>query len=460
MKKFQLIGQGLQSGYPSVTAQERVNCYVEQLQDAESTRTVVYGTPGLSLFKNMGDRDIRAIVGIDYSLGVVYENRIYAVNNAGTSTLVGCLTTTSGRCDVANNGAQTIFVDGTDQARLLDTSNLSSVYITLPESFGSVCYLDSYFIGCADGTQKFYISGQYDGTTWNALDFASAESNPDNLLRVFSDHGQLMLFGQFTVEVWGNNGAQDFPFQRVATPTEWGLAAKWSVAKLDNAVAFLGRNRLGQVQVVMMTGYTPQRISTNDIERIINSDSSYPDATAYSYLINGHSMYVLNVSGRTFMFDLLSNLWSELKSGEGRHLSEMSTSFLGRTLVTDYSNGNIYNLTEDVYSDNGTASVLSITGKHLTNDRELLVVHDIEIDMEHGVGLQSGQGSNPQLMFSVSKNGGHTFGAVRNVDIGAVGDYTTRTRISRLGQCRDFVFKLSISDPIKRAITGVYLRAE
>ena len=157
------------------------------------------------------------------------------------------------------------------------------------------------------------------------------------------------------------------------------------------------------------------------------------------------------------MFDLLSNEWTELSSDYGRHWGEISTSYLGRTLVTDYRNGSIYNLTDSVYDDNGTASIMTITGRHLSNDRDNVIINALEIDMEHGQGLQSGQGSDPMMMIEVSKNGGKTFSARRDRKIGAAGDYLTRTRINRLGQSRDFVFRISISDPIRRAIIGAYV---
>ena len=438
MKSFPIVGGGLFFGLASITAQERINCYVETVQDAENSGFSIYGIPGLELFVNTGGNPARALLGVGYALYVVLGTGVYSYNNAGIGTLLGNLNTTSGRCDIAYNGPQILVVDGTTAAILIDTDTGITTLITLPAACDTACYLDSYFIVGASGTQQFFISGQYAGQTWDVLDFASAESNPDNLVRVFADHGQLMPFGEFTVEVWGNNGAQDFPFQRVATPTEWGLAAKWSVAKLDNAVAFLGRNRLGQVQVVMMSGYTVEKISTPDVDRIINYTNAYPDADAYSYMLNGHPMYVLNVSGRTLIFDLLTNMWSELQSGGSRHLAELSTSFLGRTIVSDYANGNLYNLSDDVFDDNGAVSTLSVTGRHLTKSRGLVFLRDMEIDMEHGTEHLAGV--YPTIEIEISKDNGHTFGTTRSVPIGAVGEYATRTRISRLGQARDFVF--------------------
>jgi hypothetical protein len=90
---------------------------------------------------------------------------------------------------------------------------------------------------------------------WDALDFATAESDPDNLVRVMADSGILLLFGDRTTEFWGDSGAADQPFSRIgASAIEWGLAARWSLCKFDGSLMFLRRNKLGAVQVCMLTG--------------------------------------------------------------------------------------------------------------------------------------------------------------------------------------------------------------
>jgi hypothetical protein len=74
--------------------------------------------------------------------------------------------------------------------------------------------------------------------------------------------------------------------------------------------------------------------------------------------------------------------------------------------------------------------------------------------METGVGTTDGQGVNPQVMLSVSKDGGHTYGTEQWCSMGAIGNYQTRAIWRRLGQARDWTFKFRISDPVKRVIFG------
>jgi hypothetical protein len=78
--------------------------------------------------------------------------------------------------------------------------------------------------------------------------------------------------------------------------------------------------------------------------------------------------------------------------------------------------------------------------------------------METGVGLQSGQGSNPQIMLQVSRDYGRTFGNERWTSIGAVGQYIgPRPTWRRIGAGRDFVFKWKMTDPVPFVINnGAY----
>ena len=102
----QFMGVGLQAKSPNVTAQTRVNMYLEFTPAGDKTRVAAYGTPGLELFCDFGDTPARA----HYPLGVldyvVHRGTFWEVSNAGTKTNRGSLLTTSGRCSVSDNGLQ------------------------------------------------------------------------------------------------------------------------------------------------------------------------------------------------------------------------------------------------------------------------------------------------------------------------------------------------------------------
>jgi len=208
---------------------------------------------------------------------------------------------------------------------------------------------------------------------------------------------------------------------------------------------------------MFIQGYVPKPLSTPEMDYIINSYSSVSDATAYAYLLGGHPMFQINFPTqlKSWLYDFSTGMWSQLEWGlsKGRHRGELSLDYLNKTLIADYSNGNIYQLDADTYTDNGTAIAREITGRHLFNSKDRIIVDELFCDFETGVGLVSGQGSNPQAMLSISKDDGHTFGTELWADMGKIGKYLTRVVWRRLGLGRDFVFKVRITDPVKISMT-------
>ena len=102
---------------------------------------------------------------------------------------------------------------------------------------------------------------------------------------------------------------------------------------------------------------------------------------------------------------------------------------------------------------------MELIGRHIDADNKRLTIDQMEIDMETGVGLSTGQGSNPQIMLAVSKDGGHEYGPEQWVSFGEMGKYGVRAVWRRLGIARDWTFKFRITDPVKRVIFGATFKA-
>lgn len=462
MKPISIFGLGIQSKSSNVTSQKRINLYLEIDAAGDKTNVVAYGTPGLTLFTDLGASPARCAHAVGDYFYTVNGDTLWRVDNAGVAVNKGTLLTSSGRVGVANNGSQIMFVDGPN-GYIYTISTGVFGRISDPDFPGAdhVVFNDGYFVFNNPNTGQFFITKSYDGLSIDALDYATAESSPDKLVRVLASHGELIMMGESTTEVWANRGGTDFPYIRNSGASmEWGLAARWSVAEFDNTLIWLARNPMGEVQVVRLNGYSPQRVSTFDIETIINGYNGLADATGFSYLLNGHPFYQLNFTSAkaSWLYDGASNCWSELKSGTGRHRAEMVAHYLDRSFVCDYASGSIYKLDPDNYTDNGAAIVSELVTKHVFADLERYTISELVVDMEAGVGLTTGQGSDPQMMLQISKDGGHTWGAERWVSMGKIGEYTRRAKWNRLGQARNWTFRIRVSDPVKRVITGAYIK--
>jgi hypothetical protein len=259
-------------------------------------------------------------------------------------------------------------------------------------------------------------------------------------------------------EFWQDTGSPDFPYAVIpGAAQEFGLAAFATLAKYDNSVAGLFQNRMGGVNVSRMAGFRLQKISSQDIDDIISQYAVVSDANGFAYTTGHHSMYQVNfpTAAKSWTYDGVSAVWSEVQdSDNGRDRANKFANFQNRLLVSDYENGNIYELDDSVATDNGAMIPCEVTTKHIYNDDKYISIHQIQIDVESGVGIATGQGDNPQMMLLVSKDGGHSFTEVAWSSIGKVGEYTQRAVWRSLGAARDWVLRLRITDPVQRVITG------
>lgn len=459
MPEINLFGIGQFGKSRNVTAQERLNCYIEVLPGDDRARLAIYGTPGLDLFASFGDTPIRGLYQRGDYLYAVHRGTFYEINNAGVKTSRGTIGTTVGKVYMADNGTQLMLTDGV-LGYIYNFSTLVFVQITDVDYPGAatVAWQDGYFIVNPPGTQRFYISDINNGLVWDALDFASAESNPDQIVAVFTDNSNVNLFGSISTEFWNNGGATDFPLDRISGgATEWGLAAVNSVVKYDNTLAFLAKNRMGEVIVARMSGYLPKRISTPELEYIINNYSAVSDATAISYMLGGHPMLQINfpTGDASWLYDGLSDCWSQVQSyGLGRHRAEIGVNYLDKIMITDYANGNLYRLNSQTFTDNGDPIARELITRHIAKDDLRMTVDKLQLDMQTGNGTTSGQGVNPQVMLEISKDGGHTWGQSQWVTSGALGNYATRAVWWQLGQARDWAFKFRVTDPVYFCVFG------
>lgn len=460
--KAPLFGIGMQGKSPVVTAKLLTNFYVDFRPIGEASQVVAHGFPGLTLFVDLGVNGIRGLLPVEQAtrLYVIHNSTFWDINNAGAAVSRGTLSTSSGNVEMAHNGTIMMIVDGT-YGYTYNTGTNAFAQVTdtdFPANPKSVTWTGGYFVVGFD-SGRFYVST--DGTSWDALDFANAESNPDSLIKVMPNQGQLVLFGDISTEFWAQSETGDFPFAKIrGADAEWGIAARASAVKFDNGIAFLSKNRQGSVSVGKLSGYGVKIISTPDMDTLINGYAVTSDATGFSYMHGGHAMYQINFpsAGYSWNYDAMTGFWSKRVSfGLTRHVGAFSAQFLGRTIVADYGAGKLYEVDNDVFTEDGDVIEGEIVGEHLERELSNMTLSKIRVDMETGVGTTTGQGVDPQIMLQLSRDGGRSWGSERWRSFGEIGGYTKRVEWRRNGMARKWTMKLRITDPVKRTITGCYV---
>lgn len=461
---------------PSYTARSRnfdaartVNLYPEASESGTSKGVaMLVGAPGLLRFATLPGSDaVRPNGTLRFSAAygiAVVGNQVYRVDITGAYLLLGTCDSATTPVSMASNGTVVMLVTGA-HGYVIDPVGATVTQITDPDFHGAdrVDYLDGYFVFNWTGTQRFQITSIL-GTDIDSLDFASAEGAPDLLISLICDHRELWLFGETSFEVFYNSGNSDSPIERIQGAfQQQGCAAVHSPARFNGAVAWLSRNEQGQGMVLQSAGYGWKRISTHAVELAIAGYSSIEDAVGFSYQEEGHEFYMLTFpSGdTTWVYDANTGLWAERQrrnptnGAMERHRAVSVMAFANRIIVGDRTGPYLQTLDLDTYADDGDIlPAIRQVGHMGSTDNLFTFVHRVWVDMETGVGLPSGQGSDPIMLLAISKDGGHTFGSNIEIPMGRIGERKVRAVARRLGKARDWVFRFTITDPVKRILIG------
>ena len=464
--EFNFVGAGYLGRSTANESEKCINWYLEMGGGSAKAAMSLIPTPGMMLFTTLA----AAARGSHVMGGVLYipaAGRLYSVTTAAVISDLGALDTVTGRVSMADNGDQLFLVDGTSgYTYTLSTTTFAKVTdAAFPAGTEHCDFIAGFFVVNERGTGKLWKSALNDGTSWNALDFVTAEADPDKMVRPFVFNDEIWCFGDNSIEPFYNSGAADFPFaKRQNAKLEVGTPAPWSVTQMDNSVFFLGQSMRGEKVIFRTQGYQKQRISNHAIEFEIDSYSTISDAYGFAYVEEGHSFYVLTfpTAGKTWVYDASIQdpryAWHQRSSNDGRWLANTYSYFNGSHYVGNYSNGSLLKMTHAVFDENGTAIKRVRSSPHVHSDRERLSFNSLEIVFKMGVGEQTGQGVDPQAMLRISKDGGRTWGAEQWQSIGKAGDFLARAKWARLGMARDWVFEVTVTDPVDAEIVSATLK--
>jgi hypothetical protein len=308
--------------------------------------------------------------------------------------------------------------------------------------------------------------------TSNGLSFGRKDSAPDNIVSLIVNKREVFILGETTSEVWVDAGLFPFPFQKLpGTNMQHGCAAKASVARLGETFAFLAKDDRGQAIVVHMNGYSagahldPRRSRTRSRStrpsRMRSASATSRRATSSTC---SPSRPPTRRGSTTSPRSSGTAAPSRLGNVYHRDRANCACFFQGFNLVGDYENGIIYaaSLTTFTdYSDAGGGAGNAIPRirrcRHLTSDLRYVYHHDLQIQFQPGVGLITGQGSDPQAMLRWSDDGGFTWNGPRSTSIGSIGQYKNRAIWRALGRSRDRIYEVSITDPVYPVIVSANL---
>lgn len=334
---------------------------------------------------------------------------------------------------------------------------------------GDVLSCSSGLIG-GTGTGFQYTVNDVNIGAFDPLDIAAKITYPDPISTLIVMHGEIWLIGQLTTEIWYNTGNALFPFERIpgVNIIEHGCIATYSIAKQDYMVYWLSSDEQGHAIVLRGHSYNAERISTHALENEFSTYSDVSDAIGFTYQQEGHTFYVLIFpsANTTYVFDEITKLWhrrawTDNNGNLNRIRANCYANAYQKDLVGDWQNGNIYVLDIDTYTDNGQPISRIRSFPHLITEDNRITYTNLTVDLQVGANngmIDHSTSENPPVIsLRWSNDRGVTYGNRVEQSMGAVGQYLTSVKYSRLGMARDRVYELSWSAPAPVALQGVWV---
>lgn len=442
-----------------LSAQKTINFW-PQLQSNAGAKSsyVLESFPGLVLFSAGANRNR----GMFTHKGVVYQvsgTQLFSVDSAGARTFLGDVPGT-GRCIFDALVDSIIFVT----EGLVYEWDQTSLNIGTPADFEtprSVTVINNQAIYDGDES-RFCVSDVGLPLTINGLNYGSAESKADEIVRPFAFNEVVRMFGTETIEGWWNSGSGNPPFDRLEGGIlNIGLAAIESVAVNDRNLYFLGTDS----QVYVISGGDAVPISPQPLTREIDQFSTPSDAIGWCMNYQGQEFYVLTfiTDDRTFIYPE-GGEWFQLSSGVvgGKYIGQGYALCYQKHLICD-KDSNIYYLDDSTYSENGsviqrTRDSAPIHGGLFGQPGKTIEMGSLVLIMETGTGTVSD--TDPMVMLSFSDDGGKTWSEQMFGDIGSMGEFQREVRWDGLGAFESRIIRIQTSDDVYYSIHSAAVEIE
>lgn len=460
-------------GFPSETtapdnAQEGagrlINCYAEPLPSGAGSDYVRRRAPGLSLFCDTAVSGYRGMIYVPpYGLFAAYADALVMVSSSGSATSVGTLEGTRPVFSARNNKQPVpdiVFVTENGAFIVTPSSITELVDADLPQP-NSVCFLDGYFFfSIADG--RIFASG-LNATTINGLDFTTAQARAGGLRRVVPFGRQLFACGPTFIEVYSNTAeAVGFPFTRAAV-VDRGLAGARAIAGWEDGFTKALIWVADDNSVCTLDGYTPVKVSTPDLERLIAAVSDKSTLEASVYIVDGRPCWVLSCAAWTRVFDLDAKKWHERKSHYyDRWRASGGVQAFGRWVAADVADGSLFEVTSTRQTDNGWPIRVVAESIQMASFPVPYRVGETYFDFVTGVGRAGGADpieTEPQCWISWSDDGGYSFSVPVMRPLGRQAMGRTRVTVNRTGRTgvKGRRWRVEVSDPVYVGLLGGHM---
>ena len=299
-----------------------------ELDSAELYNMYVYNnslvpTPGFKEFNKFDFKNgVARSIFLSDSLGkilVVYGSSVFLINDGLTFTKIGEFETLQGEVYVSENHFNQVFWSDLKDIWVYDHTDSSfSKAVTQGKSElaftpGRIEFQDTRAI-CNDiASKRFFISQINNARTWEPLDNTVDNQIASKTVGVAVLDRQVLLMGDSITDVYYDQGLPNFPYRKANTLShQYGCLSRSSIAVNFGRCCWLATNKESSPVIVSTSGGHLEKISTENIDDIIDAFSSPQDCDGYFYQVSGHIFYQLNffTDKVSFIYDFATKLFS------------------------------------------------------------------------------------------------------------------------------------------------------
>jgi hypothetical protein len=441
-----------------VSAKRLLNLMVEQQPADARNEIVLISTPGLRMAITVGAGPILAVnTDVPGIIFVVSGTHFYAVTGDlfGVHVIadLGDVGTPSGGSQpgflfisIAAAPTATVVCVPPNAFVSVNGGPVNQIAGTWPVGgASSVTYLDGYWVFTAqDNQQQFFVSRLLDPTLFDALDFASIDAFPNQIMRGIRLDTDVWFAGIAGWEIWYNSGDSDFPFRRrLGGVIERTIDGPETISVIDGSIFWLSLDAI----VYRTNGYKAQRISTHGVENVIRRIGGFEKAGGFSraltYSQNGHMFYCLTSDFVTLVYDCATTKWHDRSSSDDGSTAWRPRSApiaeVGVALVGDSLSGALFVVDPDIGTEADVLVQRSATLPPVWGGTRRAFCNRLEVEMEVGGG-----GTTPgPVLLEWSDDGGWTWTGSRTMSAGSGGERRKRVYTTRLGSFRQRVFRIT-----------------
>ena len=451
-----------------ISAQECTNWYPNIAQGQALSQETLFGTPGLTQLATSGTLDNENRGGHEMAGKPYFVNgtRLYRLDETVTDgiatyalTFIGEIEGT-GRLSMADNGTQLMILapggNGYIYNHVADTfAQITDTDFTANGAPQFVVFIDGYFLVTTD-SKKFIVSAINDGLSYNALDFGTAESDPDDIVAPVVYKNQLFISGGETFEAFQNIGGADFPFSRTGLFLQKGCYSPFSLVNAQDTFMWVGGGANEGPAIWALNGNSTVKISTTAIDSLLSTLTETAIANIYSWAYASKGAYFIGFSlpSTTLVYDTTSQRWHERKSLLDGSLGALRVSSIvkayNKVICGDVIDGRIGELNSDVYTEYENIIIRRVATQPFQNNMQSVFFPTLELTVESGVG--NTDAPDPQITLERSKDGKTWSGPISR-SIGKIGEYSRRAIWRRNGRASRFeIFRFTLTDAVKPVI--------